>query len=81
MTNEPDQTAGEQVTAAIQRGDAIVCLTKCWPCQFDDHFDEPTPHTWMDDDDAEHAGIAYPLSVENAARHNCGCPCARLATS
>lgn len=78
----PEPTPTEALIAALNSGTAsmIVCYTKCWACQFGDHFDEPTPHTWMDDKDAEHAGVSYPLSDEDAAKHNCGCYCAKAAS-
>lgn len=52
---------------------AIVCYTKCWACQFGDHFDPPKPHPWADIDDIEHArntGQAEPTGV-------CACSCAK----
>jgi hypothetical protein len=71
----PDQVAA--LTAAIKSGDAIVCYSKCWPCQFGQCSDGP--HTWMDDDDREHAGIPAPTGHAEraafAAEHPCGCHC------
>ena len=70
----PQQAA--EILNTIKRGDAIFCLAKCWPCQFGQHSDEP--HTWMDDDDREHAGLPKPTTQEYAAfvaKHPCGCWC------
>ena len=52
----------------------MVCLTRCYPCQFDEH--PGRPHTWMAQDDAEHAGHPWPLPDETAAENPCGCRCA-----
>lgn len=77
----PEQAA--EIVAALKKGDAIVCYAKCWPCQFGQCADQP--HTWMDDDDREHAGIpASTPAAELAATKPCGCHCmaehrARLA--
>lgn len=61
----------------------IVCYAKCWPCQFGDH--DETPHTWMDDDDRDHAqktaqfveryGSVMPTWEQLAESHRCGCRC------
>lgn len=71
----PEQAA--EILAAIQRGNAIVCYAKCWPCQFGQCTDEP--HTWMDDDDIEHAELTRPTTPEGwatlAADKPCGCHC------
>lgn len=56
---------------------AIVCFTRCYACQFDYHFDPPQAHTWMDKEDAEHAGHPWPLPAEIAATNLCACPCAK----
>jgi hypothetical protein len=73
----PQQAA--EILNTIKAGKAIVCLTKCWPCQFGQHTD--TQHTWMDDDDREHAGIPAPAGHADRARlaaeHPCGCWCNR----
>ncbi len=55
----------------------IVCYTRCWPCNFAEHQDPPKAHTWMDQDDAEHAGHPWPLPDEIAANNVCACPCAK----
>lgn len=57
-TPEPKLTpeAAAEILAALKAGNAIVCYSKCWPCQFGQCTDEP--HTWMDDDDREHARLA-----------------------
>lgn len=53
----------------------IVCLTRCWACQFSEHYDPPERHTWMDQDDAQHAGHTWPLTPEVDAANTCGCWC------
>ncbi|MFI7448146.1 hypothetical protein ACIBQX_11665 [Nonomuraea sp. NPDC049714] len=55
---------------------AIVCLTRCWACQFGQHFDPPQAHTWMDPEDAEHAGHPWPLPADVADANRCACRCA-----
>jgi hypothetical protein len=71
----PQQAA--DVLNALKRGEAIVCLTKCWPCQFGQHTD--SPHTWMDDEDIEHAGLPAPTGHASRAKlateRPCGCYC------
>lgn len=63
-----------QIIDALKRGDVVACWAKCWPCQFGQCTDEP--HTWMDDEDREHAGILAdtPLS-QLATEKPCGCRC------
>jgi hypothetical protein len=65
------------ITKAVTEGSVVVCLTRCWPCQFSEHHTPPKPHTWMDPDDAEHAGHSWPLPAEVAAKNVCACPCAK----
>lgn len=87
MTTAPEPKltpeAAAEILAALKAGNAIVCYSKCWPCQFGQCSDEP--HTWMDDDDREHAGIpAGTTAAQLAAQKPCGCHCmadhrARLA--
>lgn len=56
---------------------AVVCYAQCYACMFDSHYDPPKVHTWMDDDDAEHAGHTLPLAPEVIAAKPCACPCAK----
>jgi len=49
---------------------------RCWGCICDQHYDTPTPHTWMDDEDAAAAKVPWPMSEEDKARHPCACRCA-----
>lgn len=62
---------------AIAAGGAVVCYAKCWECQFGDHYDPPRAHTWMDDEDAAHAGVTLPVDP-NLPGKLCGCSCARV---
>ena len=78
--NKPNKPISPQVAAeilnALKAGEAIVCLAKCWPCQFGQHTD--SPHTWMDDEDTEHAGIVitgHASRAKLATSHPCGCWC------
>lgn len=68
-----------ELVASIQRGEYIVCYAKCTPCQFGGCPDEP--HTWMESEDLDHAGIAAPTSPEGwealAKDKPCGCHCMR----
>jgi hypothetical protein len=74
----PEQAA--EIVAALKRGDAIVCYSKCWPCQFG-QCPPCVPHTWMDDEDITHAGLTVPTTGEQwdslADERPCGCPCNR----
>lgn len=79
MNDQPKLTPEQatEIVAALKAGNAIVCYAKCWPCQFGQCTDEP--HTWMDDEDREHAGIPTPTTPEAraalAADKPCGCRC------
>jgi hypothetical protein len=57
----------------------IACYATCWACKFDDHFDEPTPHTWMDMDDVECSQDSERLMAltkdELATERPCACRC------
>lgn len=81
MTDAPKLTpeAAAEIVAAIKSGDAIVCYAKCWPCQFGQHDTYPKPHTWMDAEDIEHAGLTAPTTpeawAELAKDKPCGCHC------
>ncbi|MGH9275635.1 MAG: hypothetical protein ACRDZU_13390 [Acidimicrobiales bacterium] len=55
---------------------ALVMFTRCWTCQFGQCFDSPKPHSWMDKEDAEHAGHPWPLSTGVADANLCACECA-----
>jgi hypothetical protein len=76
VTDQPKLTPKQaaEIVDALRLGNSIVCYAKCWPCQFGQCSDEP--HTWMDDEDREHAGIPAdkPLA-ELAAERPCGCRC------
>lgn len=56
--------------------EVIICPVRCYPCMGGDHHTPPTPHTWMAEDDAEHAGHPWPLPDDVAAANVCGCHCA-----
>lgn len=76
MADQPKLSPEEarEIVKALRAGDAIVCYAKCWPCQFGQCTDEP--HTWMDDEDREHAGIPADTSAADLAKsHPCGCRC------
>jgi hypothetical protein len=67
----------QAIAQAISGGMVTVCYARCCACQFGECPDPPTAHTWMDQDDAEHAGHPWPLPPEIAAKHPCACPCAK----
>lgn len=68
----PEQAA--EVGAAIRDGNYVVSHTRCYPCQFGEHDDQP--HTWMNAEDREHAGVSIALTAaEMADEHPCGCHC------
>lgn len=60
-----------------------VCYAKCTPCQFGEH--DPNPHSWMESDDLEHAGVPTPQTEQEwaalAAKDPCGCYCMRDKTT
>lgn len=64
------------VAEAIANGDAIVCMTRCYPCQFGRHFDPAEWHTWADEDDTAHA---EQTGQPDPSASRCGCPCAEGA--
>lgn len=61
------------VSAAIARGDFIVCATRCYACQFGECQDPPAWHTWAEKDDIEHAKAT---GQPDPAESRCGCSCA-----
>ncbi|WP_280357118.1 hypothetical protein [Nocardia otitidiscaviarum] len=71
---EREPTTAEQITAAIESGEAIVCYAKCWPCQFGEHQNPPRWHTWADDDDIAHAKAT---GQPDPTTSRCGCHCAQ----
>lgn len=75
----PDSAASEPPAdlSNVDWSQAIVCYSRCWSCQFDHHQKPPKPHTWMDEDDAQHYGHPWPLPPEVAATNQCACPCAK----
>jgi len=83
VTDQPKLTAEEarEIVKALRIGDAIFCYAKCWPCQFGDCIEGP--HTWMDDEDAAHAGLTVPKTAEQwaalAVEKPCGCHCNQRA--
>lgn len=68
-----DDATRAEIVAAIDDGSAIVCTTKCWPCQFGSHFDPPKWHTWADEDDVDHAAAT---GQPDPSKGRCGCRCA-----
>lgn len=66
----------QELAAAISSGNAIVCMTKCWWCMFDSHFDPPKWHTWADDEDIEHA---RDTGQPDPRASRCGCYCANVS--
>jgi hypothetical protein len=73
----PDEVAA--IIAALRSGNAIVCLTKCWSCQFGECPPVSPPHTWMSEADLVHAQMPVPACpaewIELAVRKPCGCSC------
>lgn len=65
----PVQAAAE----AIARGDFIVCMTRCYACQFGECLDPPAWHTWAEKDDVEHAKAT---GQPDPSTSRCGCSCA-----
>lgn len=69
----PDPELAKQLLAALQgETPAIVCYSRCWDCQFDQHHNPPKPHPWADDEDREHAQA----TGQPAPTGNCACHCA-----
>lgn len=52
-----------------------VCVlwTQCESCQWGCHYEKPADHTWMDDDDLEHARETGQTIPDPLPR--CGCWC------
>lgn len=62
-----------EVLAALEAGNALVCLTRCEPCQFGWC---PRPrhwHSWAGDEDIEHAKTTGQPDPRTSI---CGCSCA-----
>lgn len=72
----PEQAA--QIGEALRHGGTVV-HAECRPCLLGQCSSQP--HTWMDDDDRQRAGIpASTPAAELAARKPCGCHCNRRTT-
>lgn len=69
VTHDAPQVAGAYVSGRY----AVICYTKCWPCQFGQHHTPPQWHTWADDDDIRHA---VTTCRPDPSTSRCGCPCA-----
>lgn len=57
---------------------ARVVRPRCEPCTLGmchTPGQPPTPHTWMEKEDAEHQCLSWPLTPEQAAAHPCPCEC------
>ena len=50
-----------------------ICYSRCWACQFGEHYDPPQWHTWADDEDVQHAAATGQPDPRSS---RCGCPCA-----
>lgn len=75
-TPKTPEEAGEALTEALAGPGLIVCCTRCWACQFDQHMDPPKAHPWADAEDVAHAkqtGQPEPTG-------NCACRCAKEAS-
>jgi hypothetical protein len=68
----------KEITDAIDRGDAIVCYTKCWACTLGQHVEPAEWHTWADKDDIEHA---KDTGQPDPSTSRCGCWCAEVKPS
>lgn len=71
---KPAPQQRQELTVAIERGDVIVCLTKCEECQAGSHYDEPTWHGWAGAEDIKHARATGQPDPSNS---RCGCYCAK----
>lgn len=69
----PDHDKVAAVSEAIARGDFIVCMTRCYACQFGECLDPPAWHTWAEKDDVEHAKAT---GQPDPSQSRCGCSCA-----
>lgn len=81
MTEDQERSEEmRQVAEAIASGQVVVHYAKCWPCQVYPRqcYDPPQAHTWMDEDDAAHAGVTLPVDPNEAGRL-CGCDCAKVS--
>lgn len=52
-----------------------IQYARCESCQCGYHFDPPEPHTWMGREDAEYAGLTWPLTDEQRTERPCACEC------
>ena len=64
----------DEIAAAILRGDATICYTRCEPCQWGQHYDEPTWHSWAGPEDVAHARATC---QKDPSSSRCGCSCAK----
>ena len=67
-----DDQLPPELAAAVERGDAIVCLARCWSCML-----QQCPggwHTWADDPEDWEPAIA--AGKADPREGKCGCSCA-----
>ncbi|MGW6703570.1 hypothetical protein ACWGDE_01570 [Streptomyces sp. NPDC054956] len=69
--------AVEALHTALTGGAAIICYAKCEPCQWGQHYDEPTEHRWAGPEDVEHAAA----TGQPVPTGSCACSCARGGAS
>jgi hypothetical protein len=56
----------------------IICYTRCWSCQYGEHYAPPQWHTWADQEDVDHAKAT---GQSDPSESRCGCPCADVPDS
>jgi hypothetical protein len=64
----------DEIAAAIARGNATICFTRCEPCQWGQHYEEPTWHSWAGPEDIDHAKAT---GQKDPSGSRCGCNCAK----
>lgn len=69
----PEASTVQVAAEAIARGDFIVCMTRCYACQFGECQDPPAWHTWAEKDDIEHAAAT---GQPDPSKSRCACSCA-----
>lgn len=73
MSTPTPEPLRAKIIEALEAGQAIVCATQCWACQFQQHERPKRWHTWADSDDIEHAAATGQPDPRDT---RCACRCA-----
>lgn len=73
IADMPQEHRDALIAALEGHAPAIICYTRCEPCMYGSHYDEPQPHPWAGPDDIAHTTA----TGQPTPTGNCACDCAR----